>query len=79
MQGRQTVSDYRLHYMDRSGKFIRADRIDSASDGDAIDAAFERRLPVRSELWNDGRLVAKFPPNRSTERVDRRRLEALSA
>ena len=58
------MSDYRLQYLDRSGKFIRADRIHCDNDPDAIDVAYDRRLPVRSELWREGRLVAKFPPRR---------------
>ena len=55
---------YHLHYVDPRGKFVHADRIDSASDSDAVEIAYEKHLPVRSELWLEGRLVAKFPPNR---------------
>jgi hypothetical protein len=55
---------YHLHYVDPSGKFIHADRIHCSSDPDAVDAAYDRHLPVRCELWRDGRLVAKLPPNR---------------
>ena len=58
------MSNYRLHYLDPSGKFIRADRIPSGSDSEAVEEAYTRFLPVRSELWTDGRLVAKFPPHR---------------
>ncbi|MCL6728998.1 hypothetical protein [Sphingomonas hankyongi] len=65
------MTDYRLHYLDPSGKFIRSDRIDCHSDPDAIDAAYERHLPVRSELWREGRLVAKFPPSRMLARASR--------
>lgn len=55
---------YHLHYFDPKGKFVHADRIDCSSDPDAVDAAYQRHLPVRSELWLNGRLVAKLPPNR---------------
>ena len=60
------MAGYRLQYLDRSGKFIRADHIDCETDPDAIDAAFQRRLAVRSELWHGPRRVAMFPPNGST-------------
>jgi hypothetical protein len=56
------MTRYRLQFLDPSRKFIRADRIDGDSDADAIDIAQYRRLPVRSELWDGTRLVAKFPP-----------------
>jgi len=56
------MSAYRLRFLDPSGKFIRADRIDSKCDRDALAAAHERRLRVRSELWRGSRLVAKLPP-----------------
>ena len=55
---------YHLRYVDPKGKFVHADRIHCSSDEDAVDIAYERHLPVRSELWLDGRLVAKLPPNR---------------
>ena len=55
---------YHLHYVDPRGKVVHADRIHCASDSDAVDAAYERHLPVRSELWLGGRLIARFPPNR---------------
>ncbi len=54
---------YHLHYVDPRGKFVHADRIDCSSDSDAVDVAYDRHLLVRSELWRDGRLVAKLPPN----------------
>lgn len=59
------MPDYRLRYLDPSGKFIRADHIDCASDPEAIDAAFYQHLPVRSELWDGRRLIAKLPPSRA--------------
>jgi hypothetical protein len=55
---------YHLHYVDPRGKFDHADRIECSSDSDAVDAAYDRHLPVRCELRRDGRLVAKLPPNR---------------
>lgn len=65
----EAMSDYRLRYMDPKGKFIRADLIESACDPDAVDIAYERRLPVRSELWRENRLVAKLPPNRQSRPI----------
>jgi hypothetical protein len=56
------MSRYRLQFLDPSRKFVRADRIEGDCDADAIDIAQYRRLPVRSELWDGARLVAKFPP-----------------
>jgi hypothetical protein len=56
------MADYRLHYLDRSRKFIRADRVDAVTDEEAIALAELRRLYTRSELWKGGQLVAKFPP-----------------
>ena len=55
---------YRLQFLDPSKKFIRADRIEGNCDSDAIEIAYHRDLPVRSELWQGARLVAKFPPKR---------------
>jgi hypothetical protein len=54
------VSDYRLQYLDRSRKFIRQDVINAVTDDEAIAMAKEWRLARRSELWREGRLVAKF-------------------
>ena len=59
----RAVADYRLRYLDKSGKFIRADPINCDSDPDAIDFAYDRRLPVRSELWRGTQRIAQFPPN----------------
>jgi len=56
------MSAYRLRFLDPSGKFIRADRIECRSDRDAVAAAYDKRLRVRSELWLGPRLVAKLPP-----------------
>ena len=55
------MADYRLQYLDRSRKFIRADRVDAESDQEAIALAQLRRLSGRSELWRGPKLVAKFP------------------
>ena len=58
------MSAYRLRFLDPSGKFIRADRIESECDREAVAEAYDRRLRVRSELWLGPRLVAKVPPMR---------------
>jgi hypothetical protein len=58
------MTGYRLRYLDRSHKFIRADRVDAATDDEAIKLAALRRLQSRSELWKGAKLVAKFPRGR---------------
>jgi hypothetical protein len=63
----RAMADYRLQYLDSSRKFIRADRVDAMTDEEAIALAELRWLYTRSELWNGGQLVAKFPP-RSAKR-----------
>lgn len=55
---------YHLYYIDPVGKFVHADRIDCTCDSDAVEVAYERHISVRSELWLNGRLIAKLPPNR---------------
>src|SRR3954454_22312290 len=62
-----SMAEYRLRFLDPSGKFIRSDRIHCFSDAGAVVAARERHLSVRSELWRGPRLVAKFRPSRSPE------------
>jgi hypothetical protein len=56
---------YRLRYLDPLRKFIRADVIEGHSDDEAIISARARQMAVRSELWDRGRLVAKFRPPRA--------------
>lgn len=55
------MADYRLKYLDRSRKFIRADHVEAATDMEAIAIAQLRNLSVRSELWRGAERVAKFP------------------
>jgi hypothetical protein len=62
------VMSYRLQYLDRTRKFIRSDRIHCDSDAAAVEVASALHLPVRSELWRGGCLVAKFPPHRQVDR-----------
>jgi len=61
------MAEYRLRYLDKSGKFIRADHIDCDSDPDAIDLAYDQRPPVRSELWRGANRIALFPPSSKAE------------
>ncbi len=63
------MADYRLRYLDPTRQFIRADRIACDSEAEAIDAAYDRRLPVRSELWRGGYCVAKLPAHRQLARA----------
>jgi len=59
------MSEYRLQYLDRSRKFIRQDVVRATSDEEAVIMALSRRLSRRSELWKDGRLVAKLDARRN--------------
>lgn len=52
---------YRLRYLDRSRKFIRADAVIASSDDEAVGLARQRKVFGRSELWRGAQLVAKFP------------------
>jgi len=54
------VSEYRLQYLHRSRKFIRAEPLDTMTDEEAIALAKQWRLSRRSELWKGARLVAEF-------------------
>ena len=57
----RAMSAYRLRYLDRSRKFIRADRVHANDDAEAIALASRRALAVRSELWRGGVFIAGFP------------------
>ena len=45
------MADYRLYYLDPSGKFAWAEVVQHRTDADAVSSVNARDLPVRSELW----------------------------
>jgi hypothetical protein len=55
------MPEYRLYCLDGANKITRAEGISAASDAEAIDAARAMKLPVKCELWQRDRLVARIP------------------
>jgi hypothetical protein len=55
------MPEYRLYCLDGAGKFTNAHEITATDDADALARARELKLPVKCELWERGRLVAKIP------------------
>jgi len=51
---------YRLYCLDGSGKFTKAHDLEAGSDQEALGKASAMKLPVKCELWERGRLVAKL-------------------
>ena len=52
---------YRLYCLDDAGKFTKVHDIAADSDVEAIQHAADKKLGVRCELWDRGRLVAELP------------------
>lgn len=57
------MPSYRLYRLDGAGKIVRADWIAADADGEAIKYAQERADTDRFELWEQGRLVSRSPPD----------------
>jgi hypothetical protein len=55
------LPSYRLYRLDGAGKIITADWIDAESDDHALQEVKDRALDGPHELWERGRLVARFP------------------
>jgi len=55
------VSEYRLYCLGDDGRFTRAYEIEAMSDDEALALARVKKLGVKCELWERGRLVAKLP------------------
>jgi len=59
------MPEYRLYCLDGAGKFTKAHEISAADDADALARANDMKLPVKCELWQRDRLVAKIPAEAS--------------
>jgi hypothetical protein len=55
------VGEYRLYCLD-DGRFSKSHDIIADDDAHAIEKAEELKLPVKCELWQQGRLVATLDP-----------------
>jgi hypothetical protein len=55
------MHDYRLYCLDGAGKITGAEWIEAASDDDAVRAARDMNKPVRCEVWDRTRFVARIP------------------
>ena len=55
------MPEYRLYCLDGANKITRAEGISAESDEQAIARARALKLPVKCELWQRDRLVARIP------------------
>jgi hypothetical protein len=55
------MPEYRLYCLDGADKFTKSHEIEAESDAAAIETARNMKLPVKCELWERGRMVAKLP------------------
>jgi hypothetical protein len=55
------MTEYRLYCLDGANRITRAEGIRAESDEEAIEAARAMKLPVKCELWQRDRLVARVP------------------
>jgi hypothetical protein len=51
------MSQYRIHFLDMSGKFIDAHEIEARTDGDALLVARRTEASTHCEVWARNRLV----------------------
>jgi hypothetical protein len=58
------MPDYRLYCLADDGRFTKSHEISAANDDEALLKAREMKLPVRCELWEKSRLIAKLPAHR---------------
>jgi hypothetical protein len=56
------MPEYRLYCLNEHGGFTRSHDIEAANDADALARAKAMKLPVKCELWEHGRMVAKLDP-----------------
>ena len=59
-RGGAAMTEYRLYCLDGANRITRAEGIRAASDDEAIEAARSMKLPVKCELWQRDRLVARI-------------------
>ena len=58
------MAEYRLFCLNDQSGFSKSHEIKAQDDGDALVKARAMKLPVRCELWNRDRLVAKLPAHK---------------
>ena len=56
------MPEYRLYCLNERGGFTSSHEIEAADDADALAKAKAMKLPVKCELWEHGRMVAKLDP-----------------
>ncbi len=54
------MPEYRLYCLDGANRITRAEQIVAPNDEQAIEAARMMELPVKCELWQRDRLVARI-------------------
>jgi hypothetical protein len=54
------MPEYRLYCLDGANRITRAEQVVATSDEQAIEAARSMKLPVKCELWQRDRLVARI-------------------
>ena len=59
------MADYRLYCLDGAGRIGSGEWIEADSDEAAIALVKAKKLNVRCEIWDRGRLVAKVPAYRA--------------
>lgn len=55
------MTEYRLYCLDGANRITRAEAIGAANDDEAIEIARSMKLPIKCELWQRDRLVARIP------------------
>ena len=56
--------DYRLYSLGADGRFCQLHEIHAVNDAEALQKARDMKLPTRSELWVNERLVARLGRHR---------------
>lgn len=59
-RGGAAMPEYRLYRLDGANRITRAEQIVATNDEQAINAARSMKLPVKCELWQRDRLVARI-------------------
>lgn len=55
------MANYRLYCLDGAGKITGAEWIEAPADADAVRIARDMNKPVRCEVWQRTRFVARIP------------------
>jgi hypothetical protein len=55
------MPEYRLYCLDGANRITRAEQVSAKGDEDAVEIARAMKLPVKCELWQRDRLVARIP------------------